>query len=162
MAVFRVRAARDADSPNVRELVLAVSSEFGLRYDPDGYDADLERVATTYARAGGWFELLLDRNDIVGTVGMYPQGGGEIELRKMYFLGELRGTGMGTKLLNASLKAARKLGYRQCYLETLESMTHARHLYRKHGFTPLDEPLGDTGHYHCNTWMVKNLEEVAR
>ena len=109
----------------------------------------------------GWFTFC----GAVGCGGIGPLAGGDpsvCELRKMYFLGELRGTGMGTKLLNASLKAARKLGYRQCYLETLESMTHARHLYRKHGFKPLKNPLGETGHYHCNTWMVKNLAKVKR
>jgi len=64
---------------------------------------------------------------------------------------------MGTQLLNLILDAAREAGYRQCYLETLEHMHGARRLYRKHGFVPIDGPMGNTGHSGCNHWMVREL-----
>ena len=84
------------------------------------------------------------------------------ELLKMYFLPALRGTGMGTKLLNVCLQAAIKAGYRQCYLETLESMHHARKLYGKHGFAAIDAPMGNTGHSACDRWMVKDLTGTVK
>ena len=79
------------------------------------------------------------------------------ELRKMYFLPELRGTGMGIILLELCLEMAREKSFRRCYLETIEAMKEARRLYRKHGFTHLDAPMGNTGHSACNKWMVKEL-----
>lgn len=97
---------------------------------------------------------------VLGCGGMGPLSGGGsgvCELRKMYFLPELRGTGIGTKLLELILDAAREAGYERCYLETLERMEQARHLYRKHGFETIDTPLGNTGHSGCNWWMVKEL-----
>lgn len=43
------------------------------------------------------------------------------------------------------------------YLETLSHMTQAISLYRKCGFELLTQPMGDTGHYSCDTWMNKLL-----
>ena len=91
---------------------------------------------------------------------MGPLAGGNsevCELRKMYFLTPLRGLGLGPRLLTMVLNAARKSGYKLCYLETLDHMVHARHLYQKHGFTMIDSPMGNTGHSACNSWMVKTL-----
>ncbi len=75
----------------------------------------------------------------------------------MYFLTALRGTGMGNRLLHICLQHARNLGYRLCYLETLQSMSHARHLYGKYGFKKLDSSMGSTGHTSCNAWMSCKL-----
>ena len=56
------------------------------------------------------------------------------ELRKMYFLREARGRGWGEVLLRRLLAAARGLGYRTCYLETLAGMDAAQKLYARMGF----------------------------
>ncbi|NCP51185.1 MAG: GNAT family N-acetyltransferase, partial [Flavobacteriales bacterium] len=48
-------------------------------------------------------------------------------------------------------------GFESCYLETLPYMEDARKLYAKVGFETLNEPMGDTGHYSCNLWMLKKL-----
>jgi putative acetyltransferase len=36
-------------------------------------------------------------------------------------------------------------------------MEAASRLYRKNGFVNLEKPLGNTGHYSCNVWMIKEL-----
>jgi len=60
-------------------------------------------------------------------------------------------------LLKTCLEEAKKAGFQHCYLETLADMKQARHLYGKYGFTYLDEPMGNTGHTSCGTWMSKSL-----
>ena len=70
-------------------------------------------------------------------------GGPDVcELRKMYFLPRLRGSGQGTRFLKTILDAARKAGYTTCYLETMDAMAAARQLYLKHGFEPIESPFG--------------------
>jgi len=59
--------------------------------------------------------------------------------------------------MNICLKRAKELGFESCYLETLPYMEDARKLYAKVGFETLNEPMGDTGHYSCNLWMLKKL-----
>ena len=79
------------------------------------------------------------------------------ELQKMYFGLEARGKDLGSQMMDICLKRAKYYGYKKCYLETLPYMKGARKLYKKAGFTSLDGPLGDTGHYSCNMWMIKDL-----
>jgi len=55
------------------------------------------------------------------------------------------------------LTFAKNAGFEQCYLETLPYMKDARKLYKKVGFKSLEKPLGNTGHYSCTEWMIKDL-----
>ncbi len=79
------------------------------------------------------------------------------ELQKMYFLQEARGLGLGSRLMELCLQAAKEYGYEKCYLETMPYMEAAQKLYKKVGFTYLDKPMGDTGHSSCPVWMIKIL-----
>jgi putative acetyltransferase len=36
-------------------------------------------------------------------------------------------------------------------------MKAAVHLYQKFGYQSLQAPLGNTGHFACNVWMLKQL-----
>ena len=96
----------------------------------------------------------------LGAGGFAPLAGGDegtCELRKMYFLPELRGAGMGARLLAHVLRSARAAGFTRCYLETLTGMDDAARLYRRFGFEPLQAPLGATGHHGCDRWMARGL-----
>ncbi|NQY44025.1 MAG: GNAT family N-acetyltransferase, partial [Legionellales bacterium] len=79
------------------------------------------------------------------------------ELQKMYFLPQARGKGLGARMMMNCLEKAKYLGYEKCYLETLPYMKSAVKLYEKTDFKVLDKPLGDTGHYSCSEWMIKEL-----
>jgi putative acetyltransferase len=75
----------------------------------------------------------------------------------MYFTADVRGAGLGSRLLEIILDAARQAGYTSCYLETIESMDKARQLYLKSGFESIKKPLGNTGHGSCNQFMIMDL-----
>lgn len=145
----------------VARIIRDVMTEFGAV--GKGYsinDPEVDDMYGAYSASNAAFFVVTKDQCVLGCGGIGPLSGadtGTCELRKMYFVPALRGTGMGTKLLNLCMDKARKLGYRTCYLETLEQMTHARHLYAKHGFEPLDKPMGATGHSSCNAWMAKSL-----
>lgn len=50
---FRLRPATNSDGAGIRELVFAVLREFGLEPDPEGTDADLTDVESSYLGLGG-------------------------------------------------------------------------------------------------------------
>jgi putative acetyltransferase len=75
----------------------------------------------------------------------------------MYFLPAARGRGAGRALLARCLDAARALGWKRCYLETLTGMDAAQHLYQKLGFRRLEQPMGATGHFGCNRYYLLDL-----
>jgi putative acetyltransferase len=43
------------------------------------------------------------------------------------------------------------------YLETLPELHQAVKVYEKFGFRYLKGPLGNTGHFGCDLWMLKDL-----
>ncbi|MBT8061324.1 MAG: GNAT family N-acetyltransferase [Gammaproteobacteria bacterium] len=158
---FKIRPIKRSDNARVARIIREVMTEFGAV--GSGYsieDPEVDRMFEAYPEKDSAFFVLERDSQVVGCGGVGPLAGaqaGICELRKMYLLQEARGTGIGAQLLRRCLEHAGRLGYRQCYLETLEHMTHARHLYRKHGFEQVDRPVGNTGHSACNYWMIKDL-----
>jgi putative acetyltransferase len=133
----RLRPATSADGPAVRELVFGVLREYGLKPDPADTDADLNDIEASYTARGGDFHVLETPDGrIVGTVGLYPQGPGVCELRKMYLARDVRGRGHGRRLLDHALASARARGFRRMVLETASVLKEAVALYRRYGFHP--------------------------
>lgn len=157
----RVRPIRAADNPAVARIIRQVMTEFGaVGEDYSIADPEVDMMFEAYPAPGAAFFVVERAGRILGCGGMGPLSMGPpdvCELRKMYFLPELRGTGMGAQLLTVILDAARRAGYRRCYLETLERMHQARRLYRGNGFEEIAAPMGNTGHSGCNFWMVRDL-----
>jgi len=161
---YRIRPVCAADNPAVGQIIRQVMTEFGaVGCNYSILDPEVDAMFEAYPAPEAAFFVIEHEGQVAGCGGMGPLAGGDAavcELRKMYFLPGLRGTGMGSILLQLILEAARKAGYHQCYLETLEQMHQARHLYRKHGFRTIDAAMGNTGHSGCNWWMVKDLAEI--
>src|SRR5215212_5931545 len=133
-----IRTARNADAGLVRECVFGILKEYGLEPDPDGTDSDLFDIEASYLSTGGTFELIEKPNEnLVGTIGLCPIDNIEIELRKMYLAAELRGRGVGRKLLDRTISKGKQLGYSTLYLETAAVLESAVKLYESRGFKPV-------------------------
>lgn len=65
------------------------------------------------------------------------------EVKRLYVSPEGRGLGLGGKLVEAVVREAVRIGYREMMLDTLPSMAEAIALYRKSGFEPT-EPYYDS------------------
>jgi putative acetyltransferase len=133
-----IRAATNHDGDKVIALVFSVLSEFGLPSDPDVKDSDLNDIEGNYIRPGGIFEVLEDRQgNLIGTVGLYPLDDNTCELRKMYFVPQIRGLGLGRRILERMITKARQLGFTRMQLETVRVLEAAVHLYISAGFVPI-------------------------
>ena len=141
MSDYRLRSATNADSPAIKELVFAVLREYRLQPDPDGTDADLNDIETNYLGSGGCFDVLVDsRGKIVGSVGLYLIEQATCELRKMYLSRQIRGQGLGRRLMEHALARAKEIGFRRIVLETASVLREAIALYRRYGFRPYQAP----------------------
>ncbi|MEZ4235176.1 MAG: bifunctional helix-turn-helix transcriptional regulator/GNAT family N-acetyltransferase, partial [Myxococcota bacterium] len=168
-ALHRARLQRDvtvrpitpADDPQVQTLIRTVMPEFGASGPGFAiHDPEVDAMSAAYAPPAARYWVIERQGRIVGGGGYAALVGGEpgvCELRKMYFLPELRGLGLGARLLRMALDGARDAGYRTCYLETLEHMSRARRLYEAFGFRRLGAPLGATGHHGCDAWYALDL-----
>jgi ribosomal protein S18 acetylase RimI-like enzyme len=80
----------------------------------------------------------------LGCVGLRPiEPAGCCEMKRLYVAPEGRGLGLGKELVDAVIREATRIGYREMKLDTLPSMTAAIALYRKMGFE-LTEPYYET------------------
>ena len=158
---LQIRPIEDSDNNAVADIIRLVMTEF--KAVGGGYsitDSEIDDMYTAYAAEGSAFYVVELAGRVLGCGGFGPLTGGgpdTCELRKMYFMSELRGMGVGTMLLNLCLEEATREGFRLCYLETMDGMEQARRLYGKHGFKYLDRPMGETGHTSCGTWMAREL-----
>ena len=102
-------------------------------------DADLDDLEVNYFRGGGCFEVVEDAMQrIVGCAGLRPLTPCRVELCKMYLEKSARGQGLGKRLLEELLAAARRSGFREVWLKTNSVLTEAITLYKKYGFQPVD------------------------
>ena len=159
-ARFLLRPIRPGDDAAVADIIRSVMPEFGA--DGPGFaihDAEVGGMCEAYARPGAAYFVIEVDGLVLGGGGIAPLDGvdGTCELRKMYFRPALRGLGAGTALIAHCLHAARRLGYRQCYLETLAGMDAAQALYERAGFQRIPKALGATGHFGCDRYYLRGL-----
>jgi putative acetyltransferase len=170
---IRPIAPRDRDG--VARLIRTVMPEFGAK--GPGFailDPEVDDMYGAYQgkRSAYWVITMRDpelgrtrsAERVVGGGGFAPLTGGDretCELRKMYFLPELRGMGFGQEILSKCIDGARRARFSRMYLETLENMAQARALYERNGFERLEAALGCTGHYGCQLFYARTLEKLA-
>ena len=158
---IRILLLSPEDNEELAKLIRQVMTEFGC-VGP-GYsimDAEVDAMYETYCRQKHIYFVLKNGKKVVGGGGIGPltnSGEAVCELKKMYFLPEIRNRGYGHLLLATLIEEARKMGYKKCYLETVARMEQANTLYQTNGFKPLDAPLGATGHHSCERYYLKNL-----
>jgi len=156
-----LRPMQKTDNPAIAAIIRCVLTEFGCTAPGFAiHDPEVDFIFETYDRAGCAYFVVEHEGVVVGGSGVAPLKGGDAdicELQKNYLLPDYRGNGYGLMLFKSCMEAAKALGYKRCYLETLEHMTAARKIYEREGFEQIKEPMGNTGHFACNCWYVKEL-----
>jgi GNAT superfamily N-acetyltransferase len=124
--------ARHVDA--ILALIGSIFAEYGLTFDPAGYDADLNRIETKYREAGGDFWVLEDDGRVVGTVAVVPLSSDEVEIKRVYLDASLRGQGWGRRLVEHALAWARARGHGRARLWSDVKFTRAHVMYERLGF----------------------------
>lgn len=130
----------------------------GPGYGPQ--DPDMQDLHSFYTQEGSYYLVAEDEatGTVVGGCGFAafgPTDAATCELRKLFLLPEARGGGVGRELLQRTLQQAKDMGYKQCYLETVERMEAACALYEKFGFEKLKEAMFGGGHHVCERKYLK-------
>lgn len=158
---YSIREIQPGDDPELGAVVREVLPGTGAPTEGTAFaDPSLDVMYETYTAPRSRYWVIEGRGRVWGGGGIAPLSGAPpdiCELQKMYFKAEVRGQGLGRAILEKALQAARDLGFRRCYLETMPYMEAALSLYRQYGFELLDGPMGCTGHTACQVWMCKNL-----
>jgi putative acetyltransferase len=160
-AEILIREIKKEDNPKIAQVIRDVLIEFGVPKVGTAYaDTALDEMFQTYDEPKATYFVVEVDGEILGGAGIKQldnYDGNVCELQKMYFSSNIRGQGLGQKLMEVCLERAKEFGFEKCYLETMPYMTDAQKLYKKVGFEYLEKPMGDTGHYSCPIWMIRSL-----
>lgn len=156
-----LRLIEKKDNREIASLIRTVFREFKI--DRPGtvyFDPTTDDLYTLFQTAGSEYWIAEDEGVIIGGCGIYPTPGlpkGCVELVKLYLDFAQRGKGTGWKLIEKAFESARKFGYRQVYLESMPELSKAISLYERAGFRFIPAQLGNSGHFGCDIWMIKDL-----
>lgn len=145
-----------------KQVVIAVSLEIwqGLltKDELSCYDSmsDIENVRSHYFDNNGTFLVLVDGERVVGTGAIRKLDNEICELKRMWFLKEYRGQGLGWKMAQILFDFALAAGYWKIRLDLAneERQPEALKFYRKLGFYPIDR-YNDS---QCLVFMEKLLQ----
>jgi putative acetyltransferase len=156
-----IRPISAEDNPLIATIIRSCLTEFGANKPGTVYyDKTTDHLFELFQENGAAYFIAEQDGQVVGGGGIFPSPGlpaGTCELVKMYLLPEARGMGIGATLMNKCMSKAKESGFVSMYIETLPELKKAISVYEKFGFSYLDKPLGDTGHFGCSVWMLKSL-----
>lgn len=156
-----IRPIQPSDNEPLATLIRQVFREFKIDKPGTVYtDPTTDALYELFQQPGSAYFVAEEDDTIIGGCGVYPTEGlpkGCAELVKFYLSAEARGKGIGNQLMQQSIAVARELGYKQLYLESFPELAKAVSMYEKAGFKPIPHALGNSGHYACNIWMLKDL-----
>lgn len=158
---YTIRPATPADDAAIAGIIRAVMPEFGASGPGFAiHDPEVDAMHAAYDRPRHAYFVVERDGVVLGGGGVAPLANGAdhvCELRKMYFMPALRGLGAGRALIERCLDVARAAGFTQCYLETLTGMDAAQKLYLAAGFHRIRESMGNTGHFSCDRYFLRDL-----
>lgn len=156
-----LRQIEKSDNAEIATLIRKVFREF--RIDRPGtvyFDPTTDDLYTLFQTPRSIYWIARDRSEIIGGCGIFPTTSlpeGCAELVKFYLSADYRGKGIGRMLMERSIESAREMDYRQIYLESMPELSKAIGMYEKAGFCSINHPMGNSGHFGCDIWMLKQL-----
>lgn len=159
---IHIRPLEVRDNAALAQIIRNTLVEFGANHPGTVYyDEETDRLHSVFSAAPRSAYFVAEAGGrLLGGGGIYPTPGlpeDTCELVKMYLLPEGRGLGLGRKLIEHCIETAKEKGFSRIYLETMPELKQALNTYAKLGFHYLDGPMGSSGHFGCELWMLKEL-----
>jgi putative acetyltransferase len=157
-----IRPIRAEDDAEIAAIIKNILIEFGANKPGTVFfDPTTDHLNALFSVNDSAYFIAEADGKMVGGSGIFPTPGlpeGCCELVKLYLISEMRGRGLGLLLMEKCFQAAIEFGFTQMYLETMPELHAAIGMYEKAGFTYLTGPLGKSGHFGCDLWMIKKLQ----
>lgn len=133
---MKLRPVRDEDAKGLIDLIGGIFSEYdGVFLEPDGLDADLQAYATYMTEIGGeGFVIDGDDGKLLACVSYAPLTGLRFQLKRIYLSQDLRGSGMGVKLLYYVESLAKARGATEMELWSDTRFSRAHRFYEREGY----------------------------
>lgn len=156
-----IRRIKETDNAAIAKLIRSTLKEFNANHPGTVYyDESTDHLFEIFQTPNAVYYIAELSGEIVGGGGIYPTEGlpnDTCELVKMYTYPHVRGIGLGSTLIQNCIDYAKQTGYKNIYLETMPELQQALKTYHKFGFEYIDHAIGNSGHFGCALWMLKQL-----
>jgi len=133
-----IRPARTtSDLATARDLFVEYAAFIGIDLEYQGFSAELANLPGKYAPPSGALLLAEVDGAAVGCVALRALDDRTVEMKRLFVRPAARGTGLGRRLVEAAIANAKQGAYSELRLDTLDTMTGARALYRSLGFVEI-------------------------
>ena len=129
-----MEATAPSDFAAARELFQEYADQLHIDLCFQGFDAELDQLASMYAPPSGCLILAQSDAGPIGCGAIRLLRGDACEMKRLYLRPQARGTGVGRALAELLVSRAKALGYARMVLDTLVDMRAARKLYSSLGF----------------------------
>lgn len=162
MEAIYIRPIKKSDNGAIANIIRQCLEEFNANKPGTVYfDDSTDHLFELFQQEAGCVYFVAECDKvIVGGAGIFTTPGlpdGVCELVKMYLSREVRGLGLGKKMIMQCFEVAKQNGFTKVYLETMPELKTAVKIYEKLGFMYLPAPMGKSGHTGCDIWMLKTL-----
>jgi len=158
---IKIRIIEEKDNASLAQLIRKTLKEFGANHPGTVYfDDSTDHLFEIFESPRSIYFVAELNNEIVGGGGIFPTAGlpaDTCELVKMYLYPQVRGIGLGSMLIQKCIDYAKEAGYKNIYLETMPELKQALKTYEKFGFEYIHHPMGNSGHFGCELWMLKRV-----
>lgn len=101
-----------------------------------------------------------EKGKVHGMVAYHRHSDTRCEMKRLYVQPDTRGEHLGSRLISEIISHARKAGYQEMVLDTLQPLHSAIHLYHEYGFR-------ECAPYYCNPmkdviYMKKDLNDEKK
>ena len=158
---IKIRIIEEKDNASLAQLIRKTLKEFGANHPGTVYfDDSTDHLFEIFESPRSIYFVAELNNEIVGGGGIFPTDGlpgDTCELVKMYLYPRVRGIGLGSILIQKCIDYVKEAGYKTIYLETMPELKQALKTYEKFGFEYIHHPMGNSGHFGCELWMLKRV-----
>ena len=131
-------AIQESEVAKTRDLFLEYASSLEVDLTYQHFDSEVADLPSAYGPPQGRLLLADVDGQPAGCVGIRRLTDDICEMKRLYVRTAFQGSGIGRQLVLAAVDAARDLGYRELWLDTLPTMTSAQRLYEQLGLERID------------------------
>jgi putative acetyltransferase len=102
------------------------------------FEQELAALPGKYAPPQGRLYLAFVDEMLAGCIALRPFQEGLCEMKRLYVRPQFRGQNLGLLLATEIIAEAKRIGYHQMVLDTLDTMTAAQKIYRSVGFQEIE------------------------
>jgi ribosomal protein S18 acetylase RimI-like enzyme len=140
----------------VKDMIIEYTKSLGRDLSFQDLESELKDVAYKYTDPHGKLLVAVDDdNKVLGIVAYHRLTDDRCEMKRLYVSPNCRGLGVGENLVNSIIEEAKKSGFKEIVLDTIEPLKAAIRLYRKLGFNECEayynNPMDDV------IYMIKIL-----